>query len=222
MDTPLTSMDLRVINWIEGFWHRHNRFPLKMDWNKKTKEVPQLLDYSFEEALQNATFRRSLKERGIKVPSTTSGDWGLSQSQIAAIVTVTNFEDTRTRAQKLRELGISTTKWAGWMKDKDFVEFLQEMTATNLKDSLHVANEGLLKAMDRGDTNAIKFYYELTERHGGNVTALQNIRLLLAKILEAVQFHVKDPITLAAIGADFEVILNGGTPEFKQVKEIEV
>lgn len=222
MDAPLTSIDLRVINWVEEFWHRNNRFPLETDWNRKIGEVPNLIDYSFEEALQNVTFRRSLKERGIKVPSTSSGDWGLSKDQIAAIVTVVNFEDNRTRAQKLRELGISTTKWAGWMKSKEFVEFLQEMTATNLKNSLHVANEGMLKAMDRGDVNAIKFFYELTERHGGSIGAIENVRLLISKILEAVQFHIKDPLVISAIGADFEIILSGGTPEFKQTKEIEV
>lgn len=222
MDVPLNSTDLRVISWIEEFWHRNNRFPLIPDWNRRVKAVPSLSDYSLEESLQNATFRLALKSRGIKPPTGATGDWGLSQDQIAAIVTVVNFEDTRTRAQKLRELGISTTKWAGWMKSKDFVEFLHEMTASNLRDSLHVANEGLLKALDRGDTNAIKFYYELTERHGGTVGALQNIRLLLAKILEAVQFHVQDPAVLSKIGADFEIILSGGTPEYKATKEIQI
>jgi len=220
MDQPLNVLDLKVINWIEYFWHKYSKFPLPKDWMAFIKNKDELADYSLEEALQNATFRLSLKERGVQSPASMVAGWGLTTEQVAAIVTVTNFEDTRPRHVKLRELGISAAKWGGWMKNDMFVDFLQEMTSSTLKNSLHVANEGLMKAMDRGDVHAIKFFYEITDRHGGSADAVRNVRMLLARVFEAIQMHVADPDKLSAIGRDFEIIMSGGTPEHSKPKEL--
>lgn len=222
MSSSLNVADLKVINWIEYFWHKYNRFPSPKDWLAFSRKKEELSGYSLEDALQNATFRLSIKERGIQSPASMSEGWGLSNEQVAAIVVVTNFEDVRPRHAKLRELGISAAKWGGWMRNAMFVDFLQEMSASHLKNAMHVANEGLLKAMDRGDVHAIKFYFELTDRHGGTADAVKNVRMLLAKVLEAIQVHVPDPKTLNSISRDFEVILNGGTPEYAKPKQIEI
>lgn len=206
-----------MINKIEEFWHRHEVFP---DGNFFKRA-----DFDIAENLKHETFHLALVKRGIKVPVVADRSVevmpdGLTPEQVAAITTVVNFEDRRPRSVKLREMGISPTQWGGWLKQKDFKDFLHQMTTTHLQDVLHVANEGLLSAVDRGDTNAIKFYYEVTGRHTQESGSMQNLKVVVAKLIESVQRNVKDPDVLRAISTDFEIILSGGTPA-QPVRQIE-
>lgn len=214
---PLSSVQLAVINKIEEFWHRNEVFP--------SGDFFRNLGFDISENLKHETFNLALVKRGINVPVVTDRSEavlpeGLTTEQVAAITTIINFEDRRPRSVKLRELGITPTQWGGWLKQKDFKSFLHQMTTTHLQDVLHVANEGLLNAVDRGDTHAIKFYYELTGRHTQESGSMQNLKVVVAKLIESVQRNVKDPDILRAISADFEIILSGGTT-LPPIREIE-
>ncbi len=199
-----------MIAKIEQYWHKNEVFP--------PSDFFQYEEFDIVDNLKHETFHLALMKRGIKVPiivdrsSSAVMPDGLTAEQVAAITTVINFEDRRPRSVKLREMGITTTQWGGWLKDAEFKEFLHQMTTTHLQDVLHVANEGLLHAVERGDTNAIKFYYELTGRHTQESGSMHNLKVVLAKVIESIQRNVKDPAVLRAISADFELILAGGTP----------
>lgn len=207
-----------MINAIEHYWHKNEVFPPN-DFFKYEK-------FDIVENLKHETFHLALVKRGIKVPVVVDRSNGhvtpdgLTTEQVAAITTVVNFEDKRPRSVKLREMGITTTQWGGWLKDPEFKKFLHQMTTTHLQDVLHVANEGLLHAVERGDTNAIKFYYELTGRHTQESGSMQNLRVVLAKVIESIQRNVQDPEVLKAISSDFEIILAGGNPS-QPVRQIE-
>lgn len=200
-----------MINKIEHYWHKNESFP--------PSKFFEYEEFDIAENLKHETFNLALTKRGITVPvisDRSKGELmpdGLTSEQVAAITIMINFEDRRPRSTKLKEMGISATQWAGWLKNPDFKNFLHQMTTTHLQDVLHVANEGLLHAVERGDTNAIKFYYELTGRHTQESGSMHNLKVVLAKVIESIQRNVKDPEILRAISADFEVILAGGSPE---------
>ena len=197
-----------MINRIEEFWHKNETWPPRDFFDRA--------GFDIAENLKHETFHLALVKRGIQIPVVSDRSVevipdGLTAEQVAAITTIVNFEDRRPRPVKLRELGITPTQWGGWLKQKEFKDFLQQMTATHLQDVLHVANEGLLNAVDRGDVNAIKFYHELTGRYTQESGSMQNLKVVVAKLIESVQRNVKDPDVLRAISADFEIILAGGT-----------
>lgn len=199
---PLSTEQLEVIAYIEEYWHRNSRFP---PVGQIEKNYPE---FDLVNSLTHETFRLALHNRGIKAPSV--GDAvGLTPEQVAAIVTVINIEDKRPRHVKLKELGITPARWAGWLKQVEFKEFLHDMSQTQFDDVLHIAHEGLLKAVDRGDTNAVKLYMELTGRHTPVTETQQNLKLILARVVESIQRHVKDPVLLQAIANDFELIMRG-------------
>jgi hypothetical protein len=95
------------------------------------------------------------------------------------------------------------------MKDPKFKEFVLSNSTKDFEESLHLAQQGLIRAIDRGETHAIKFYYELTGRHDSNTSSVGNIKVVLAQIIEAIQRHVKDPEVLRSISNDFDIILGG-------------
>lgn len=216
---PLTPIQLEVITYIEQYWYQKESFP-SVDGLRG-----RFPGFNIEENLKHETFRLALYNRGIEAPVGLNNEGKfpdeLSTEQLAAINSILNFEDKRSRAAKLKELGINPSQWTGWMKNPVFKNFLQEMSAVNLNDSVHIAHEGLMKSVDKGDTNAIKFYMELTGRHTQGDVNQQNIKVVLARVIESIQRHVQDPHLLRAIAADFEVIMSGGVVDTNSVKELE-
>jgi hypothetical protein len=207
----LTVPQIKVIAWIEEWWLRKESFPpvdaLKSFWP----------DFDLKESLNQELFLKALENRGISLPS---ADDVLSNEQLAAIAVMSNFRDTRSPTAKLRAIGVSWTRWQGWMKNKHFKEFLHDLAANNFSDSIDVAQRGLLSSVEKGNVDAIKFYLEATGRYTPQTTESINIKMVLAKLLEVIQMHVKDQETLRSIAADFEVVMSGGSPSVQ--KEIAI
>lgn len=205
----LSIDELKVVNWIEEQWLRKHAFP----------PVDQLKacfpNFDLEVALSNSVFLAALDNRGIKLPQ---ADSNLTNEQLAGIALMSNFRDTRSPTAKLRSIGVSWTKWQGWMRDKHFKEYLQDLCAVNFNDSMDVAQRGLLASVEKGNVDAVKFFLEVTGRYTPQSTEVANLKLVLARILEVIQIHVKDPNVLRSIAGDFETVLAGGVPT--QPKEL--
>jgi hypothetical protein len=201
---PLTISQLKVVNWIEEWWLRKHEFP------PVDSLVSFFPDFNLDEALGNEVFLSSLDNRGIRLPR---ADSVLTNEQLAGIALISNFRDPRSPTAKLRSIGISWTKWNGWMRDRHFKEYLQDLAAINFSDSLDVVQTGMLKAAEKGNVEAAKFYLELTGRYTPKTQEVANVRVILSRILEVIQIHVKDKDTLRSIASDFEKVLSGGVPE---------
>lgn len=205
---PLTAHELTLIGYIEQRWHAKGKFP-------RAEEIKEKFDVDVKELLaEKETFRVALVNRGIKYPNYDLIDMqldGLTNEQVAAIITMVNFDDKRPRATKLKEMGISTVKWNGWMREPAFINYLHDLSTKNFQNALDKAQEGLMRSVERGDTNAIKLFMELTGRVQpvGHGATAENVRVILQKVVEVIQRHVKDPETLKLIGIDFEKVMNG-------------
>lgn len=220
--TPLTSNQLEVVNFIEEYWHSHRDFPTE-------KELTSIYEGPVEDLFRHPTFLAALEARGIRKPPQSTEDLptGLSKLQLAAALKYLDIEDKRTLSTKLKEIGVTTTQWYGWMRGKRFREFVIDNTARDFEENLHEAQMGLRRAMERGETSAIKLYYELTKRYNSNEGQIGNLKVVLAQVIESVQRHVTDPETLALITNDFSNILSGGgtaplvieerTPEMREL-----
>lgn len=211
--TQLPRMEpeqLSAVNWAETYWHRYNKMPTA---EQIGYHFPSL---SMEEFFAHPAVKRAFHNRGMKLTSNTS----LSEEQAAAVLTVANWSDRRTIPAKLRSLGISTTKWNGWKKDKHFKEFLHSQLAGNLEENLERAHAGLLVGVDKGDTNAIKYYMELTGRAPSPVET--NFKLAVSRIIESITRHVQSPEIIRAISQDFEMIMAGQDPNILSLPHSEM
>lgn len=199
---PLNVSEIRVLPFIEEWYLRRQEFPPKNAIHDKFPE------FNYKYSMSNDIFLKCLQNRGIKLPE---ADEVLTNEQMAAIAAMTNFRDVnKSPTAKLRAVGVSWTKWQGWMRNPHFRKFLQDLAAINFEDSLDLVQAGLLKAAEKGNVEAAKFFLELTGRYTPVSQETMQVKMVLAKVIEAVQIHVKDPATLQAISADFNKILSGG------------
>jgi hypothetical protein len=107
------------------------------------------------------------------------------------------------------------------MKDPKFKEYYMTVAENHFRDALPAAQEGLLRAIDKGSVEGIKYYIELTGRHTSDSAGMQNLKTVIAKLIESIQMHVKDPVALEAIATDFDAIIKGGSPTpMKQLEGI--
>lgn len=205
----LSFNELKVINWIEEWWLRKSSFP---PVDRLSKEFE---GFDLNDALSNETFLAALNNRGIKLPQAKKN---LSNEQLAAIALMSNFRDGRSPTAKLRSIGVSWTRWQGWMRDKYFKEYLQDVCAVNFNDSLDIVQSGILRAAEKGNIDAAKFFLEVTGRYTSQSAEVANLKLVLSRILEVIQIHIKDPNVLRSIAGDFDRVLQGGVIE--QPKEL--
>lgn len=200
----MTGQQLKVLTWIEEWWLRKHEFP---PVGSLSSFFP---DFNLNEALKNEVFLKALDNRGIKLPQ---ADESLTNEQLAGIALISNFRDGRSPTAKLRSIGVTWTQWQGWMRQKHFKTYLQDLCAVNFNDSMDIAQRGILGAVEKGNIEAAKFYLEITGRYTPQSSEVANLKLVLARILEVIQIHVKDPNVLRGIASDFEKVLQGGIPE---------
>jgi hypothetical protein len=203
METVLTQDEIQVLHHVEAYWNLHGKWPATFP----RKNIPPVGSFVLEESLQKQKFIKGLKNRGIALPH---ADLTLTDEQLAAILAVVNIDDRRSRSAKLKDMGIAAATFAGWMKNPEFKQYLHSLSAQTFEDAIHVANEGLLKAVDKGDVNAIKYYNELT----GRVVSpeVHNARVLISRLVQVIQTHVKDQGTLNLIARDFDSVMRGEEP----------
>lgn len=201
----MSTLQLSAVNWVEGYYHQVKKFPPD---SSLQAQFPHLDLHEFH---SHPTVKLAFHNRGIR--RTTSQT--LSDEQVAAILTIANYSDRRSISRKLTSLGIPSTRWNGWKKDKHFREFLHSQLAENSTDSLEIAMDGLLRAVEKGDVAAIKYYMELTGRSPSPNE--QNFKLAVGRIVESLTRHVKDPNTLKRISQDFELIMAGQDPNLLEL-----
>jgi len=202
---PLNVTEIKLVNRVEQFWHLKRTFPPDDFFDDKS-------------ILNKPAFKRAMSMRGIVMSNHESG---LTAEQMAAILSVTNYLDKRSQASKLKALDISNIKWQGWLKEPNFKAYLHSISSDTFNDALHTAHEGLMKKVEAGDVNAVKFYMELTGRYTENSGQIENMKVIIAKLIEVIQRRIKDPELLRAISTDFNTVLTGGVLTVHESAQIE-
>lgn len=203
----LSTDDQLFLNWYEQQWHSTGELPtpsqLQSNYSWKFKSLSQARAW-----LDSPLIKRAFHNRGLI--NSTQANSDLDSRQLAAILLVANLSDRRGLKTKLNSVGVTLTQWNAWKKQKIFQEFLEQQLNKDLDTSLDAAFRGLHVGMDKGDPRAVQLYLELTGRQPTEVE--RNYRQAIARIVESVQRHVKDPQIIAAIARDFEQIEQGRSP----------
>jgi len=186
----------KIIPWIETYYHSKNSYPLD-------SELRQQFGFNSQEllVLHNSKFYlQCLDRRGISRPGTS----GLDARQLAAIAIITNFSDVRNSNYRLEEAGITPEELQGWYSSKEFTNELSRRAEGAFANFAPSATTQLGRQIERGNLNAIKFYYEITGRASSPEAV--NVKRAMQVLIEAVQKHVKDPEVLAAIASEVQAV----------------
>ncbi|MFE1145208.1 phBC6A51 family helix-turn-helix protein [Streptomyces rochei] len=157
---------------------------------------------------ENKLFVASMDSRGIRSKSEF-----LSARQLAAASAMLNLTDRRSDEKKLRDLGISTEEFSTWMLNKHFAAYMRDRAEQMVDNSMHEAHMGLMRGVKSGNTASIKLYYEMTGRYNPNAESEVNVRLVIGRVLEAIQRRVRDPKTLNELAVELsQIAIESGSP----------
>lgn len=157
--------------------------------------------------LQDETVRRILLDRGIE--SGFDVEKVFLPIQIAAVNMMCNAYDKRSMRQKADELGIKIQTWNAWMRQPSFRKYVSVRTEELLKGLDVVADVSLAQLVEERDLSAIKFYKELQGIYNPRIQVDFNLDSVLARVVDIITRHVKDPIALNAIADEIQVVLTG-------------
>lgn len=200
-----------VINFIVHYHGVSGVIPSDNDILEHLKLTKKLdVDESKIESLKvNELFLKSMSSRGLVI-NTGHGELrtviGLTPRQMEVAAVMLNYMDRRSDEKKLRDLGISNDEYSTWLLDNKFTEYLHQRAEKLVENVQHEAHVGLIRGLRQGSVPSIKLYYEMTGRYNPNADDSVNPRMLIAKVLEAIQKHVSDPETLNGLAVELSRI----------------
>lgn len=197
---------------IDLYWQEHKKVPshqLLADTLKiSIDEVRELFEHpDFIRLLQKSYYWEAYQR----------SDTDLSTQQLLCLNVLANVYDKRSHTQKFRELKITPSQFNKWMQEPVFSRALNERVQQNFHDDGWKVFQSILDTASTGDTNAAKFYMELTGRYvpqtrNTNVNANISIKAvdLLVEVLMRHLGHLPNGAQLLeAIGQDFQSVLSG-------------
>jgi hypothetical protein len=198
-----------MVNYVERIHSVTGNFPEDEDTLAYLRLLKhQVSEEDIENAKAHPLFQASMQSRGIVLDG-----YFISARQLAAVSAMLNLVDRRSDEKKLRDLGISTEEWSTWMLNKHFAEYVKQRSENMLENNLHMAHMGLMRGVNQGNTASIQLYYKLTGRYDPDQEQNVNIRLVIGKVLEAIQKHVRDPNKLNALAVEMsQIAIEAGSP----------
>jgi hypothetical protein len=187
-----------VLTWMEYEWNLTGKVPTAASVAKALDTNPRVLEIH----LSDPKFVERLKRRGIPVESPDI----LTPEQLSVANVMLDYTDSRSTAAKLRACGVNSQTWQGWLSNPVFHNYLKNR-AEQVLDHVGVseAHTALMKAVSKGNVQAVKLLYEVTGRHKDSTSL--NVEFFLSRVVEIISTHVTDQDTLLAIGADFNRLM---------------
>jgi hypothetical protein len=166
------------------------------------KERATKLWLGLDEPTQSKAIKRNLTPSEV-LPV----DYPLSAEQLAAANLLLDFSDNRSQAAKLKAIGVSTQRYTAWLRQPAFSGYLRERAEGLINNAQHEAHTSLLRAVQNGRMDAIKYYNEITGRYNPKDQEALNLTAILVKVVEILQIHVKEPEVLRAVAKELGELL---------------
>lgn len=175
------------------------------------KSIIGITPNEVEKLKTNPLFIASMDSRGINLEDHT-----ITPKQMAAAAVMLNLVDRRSDEKKLRDIGVTTEEFSTWMQNTVFAKYMADRSEQLIANSVHEAHVGLMRGVRQGNTASIKLYYEMTGRYNPNEENNVNIRILIGRVLEAIQLHVREPDTLNKLAISLsQIAMEAGSPVAK-------
>lgn len=122
---------------------------------------------------------------------------------ILAVNKLTDPMDKRSNAVKLKELGLSTKTFQAYLKLEQNRSYYERRLNEAFETTEYSAKTSLMRNIESGDLNSIKYFHEYTGRFQSNDSTAFNFILVLQKVMEILAKHV-DQAILDTVASEFE------------------
>lgn len=205
-----TVDEWNVIYATEQFYKENRYFP----GTKVLVELTELTKENISEILGSSLVQKRFEILGIDVNSVPLAKHGelkknqtrLSDKQLAVAETMLNPMDKRNHTEKLRSLGVPATTYQGWMSNKVFSDYVSKRAEDMFGGSMYLAQEALVRKVMRGDTGAMKLYFEMTGKYKNQAESNQDFKMLVLRLIEILQKYIKDPQTLQLVAEEIKIL----------------
>lgn len=125
---------------------------------------------------------------------------------VAACNLILDSADKRSIAQKLKSVGLTTTKWKNMLRSKKYQDFYNELVDNMMEfDTWQESRVALARNVSQGDLSSIKYFHELTNKFSAKSEFDPRVVThMLMVVLEIVSKHV-DGSTARLIADEIEV-----------------
>lgn len=100
-----------------------------------------------------------------KQNKTNKGDTPFNTKQLKFAELLIDPEDRRNRREKIAEVGVAPSTAYRWLKDPEYLEFLDRQIDIVSYGHLATAWTSLITEVKKGDTPAIKLFFELKGKY---------------------------------------------------------
>lgn len=193
-----------LVQWVYLFYVTNKRKPkLEEIYNENKDRFGSILEVAT--CIDSRGFKRCINLRGVMWVN----ERNLTSEQMYVISYITDPTQTGSLKARLSKVGVSYAKWRGWLANGTFRTAFNSVASQLLEENFQEVDRGLLMAAGRGDVSAIKFAYELTGRYDPARKQALDVASVLARVVEIISTHVKDPETLQRIGGDLTMLSAG-------------
>jgi hypothetical protein len=122
---------------------------------------------------------------------------------ILAVNKLSDPLDKRSNAVKLKDLGLSTKAFQAYLKLENNRSYYERRLNEAFETTEYSAKTSLMRNIESGDLNSIKYFHEYTGRFQSNDSTAFNFIVVLQKVMEILARHV-DQNVLDVVAAEFE------------------
>jgi hypothetical protein len=164
------------------WWGSHGTFPTPAEARTL---YPKMSLKTYQTVFATDEFKEALEKRGIDADPHA----GLTPQQATAIVLLSNPEDRRTVASKLRDIGVPYGTFQNWMRQPLFSRLYKERLENLLSDSVPAAIQTVVANAEAGDQRSAEFLLKMSGRYDPQAIEANNARVVVLKLLELIQEH---------------------------------
>ena len=105
---------------------------------------------------------KPIKQKAIE---TTKKTWVPTPKQRFSMELYLDWTKRLTLKEIAQRTGIQRITLYRWRRSPEYLEYLQELSNKKLKEAIPIAERALIRAVDKGDVQAIKLFFEYVGRY---------------------------------------------------------
>lgn len=205
VNTPTGFTDTEFRNTVAGAYTHFRatgNLPTVDDLSAINRNISKA---TYSAILLTDEFKTALSYRGVS----WDDDAGLTLEQQSVLIKLQDYTDRRSLGVKLRELGVPMPRYQAWLKQPLFRKAMNDAAESVISEAVAPALMALSGKAAAGEDRAIEKLLEISGRWNPNAQSVEDARVVVMTLLEAIIKHVPDPEVRKAIMS--EVSLAAGT-----------
>lgn len=159
-----------------------------------------------------------LKGRGLppyKFPEELDDPDELDPMFVLAVTMICNFSDKRSKEAKLKDIGLTSRQWAGFLKQKKHKAYFNErLNQVFSEDVIDDAKVAIARGVEAGDLQAVKYFHEYSGEYRPQDMQVQNLQAIIMSMMEVLAKYVTGEV-LITVAEELDQRVN-----FSKMKEL--